>query len=74
MFNTFKAALAAIFVLGTASVALADDYTDLVADGIHVPVAQGAILTTKPVALPHGRGVKSESWMDRASRSFDGGY
>ena len=53
---------------------LADDYTDLVADGLHNPVAQGAILTTKPVALPQARGFKSESWMDRASRSFDGGY
>ena len=51
MFNTLKLTLAAIAVLGTASIALADDYTDLVADGIHTPVAQGAILTTKPVAL-----------------------
>ena len=74
MFNTFKSALAAIFVLGTASVALADDYTDLVADGIHTPFAQGQVLTTRPVALPQARGIKSESWMDRASQSFDGGY
>ena len=74
MFNTFKSALAAIVVLGSASVALADDYTDLVADGIHTPVAQGAILTTKPVALSHTRGAKSEGWMDRASQTFGGGY
>jgi hypothetical protein len=73
MLKTFKSALAAAIVLGTASVALADDYTDLVADGIHAPVAQSQVLTTKPVALPQAS-FKSQNWMDRASQTESGGY
>jgi hypothetical protein len=72
--NTLKSALAAVIVLGTASVALADDYTDLAADGIHAPAAQSQVLTTKQVALPKAAAKTGESWMDRASQTESGGY
>ena len=69
--------LAAVLVVGSASVALADDLsTDQAADAIrsYGPVVnQPAPFASKNVALPHNVRTGS-SWMDRASQSFDGGY
>jgi hypothetical protein len=85
MFNSAKIAIAATLVLGSASLALADDYTDLAADAIHAnpqiaqQVAPREAVTTRPVttrqvALPKSQGLISEQWMDRASQTVDGGY
>ena len=73
MTKTLKTALAAIAVIGTASVALADDYTDPMADGIHIhmPAVAGPSVAGQPVALLYATG--SDGWMDQASRSYDGG-
>jgi hypothetical protein len=53
-------ALAAVLVLSTASVALAAPRSHF---------NEPASVVTKNVALPQA----NESWMDRASQSFDGG-
>ncbi len=71
--------LAAVLVIGSASVALADDpATDLTADALrnYGPVATQQVLTTRPVALPHHNKVQNNeaAWMDRASQTFGGGY
>jgi hypothetical protein len=71
MIRNFSAALAAILVLGSASVALADGYTDLTADAIRSygpAVQQTAPLTTKDVSLPQAK-VQGGDWMDRASQN-----
>ena len=67
-------ALVAVLVIGSASAALADDYTDQAADAIrnYGPVVHRQTLTTRPVALPR-HNVRNESWMERASQNFDGG-
>ena len=70
--------LAAVLVIGSASVALADDYTDQAADAMrnYGPVASQQTLTTRPVALPRHQvqAPSNASWMDRASQTFSGGY
>ena len=69
--------LAAVLVIGSASVALADDYTDQAADALrnYGPVVSQQTLTTRPVALPtHKAQNNDSSWMDRASQTFGGGY
>ena len=75
--NKLTSALAAILVIGSASVALADDLSiDQAADAVRAygPVVnQTAPIATKNVALPHNVRTGS-SWMDRASQSFEGGY
>ncbi len=78
MFSKTKIALAAALVLGSASLALADDYTDQAADAIR---NDGPVVTqqfnTRQVALPHGAtqaSPKSDAWMDRASQTESGGY
>ena len=75
--NKLTSALAAFLVLGSASVALADDLaTDQAADAIrnYGPVASvQAPLVTRQVA--HRTVQQNDtSWMDRASQSFSGGY
>jgi hypothetical protein len=75
--NKLTTALAAILVLGSASVALADDPAiDLGADALrsYGPlINQPAPLVGRNVALSHNVQVASDSWMDRASKSYDGG-
>jgi len=73
MTKTISTLLATSIILGSATFAFADDYTDLAADGIHAPVQ---ILTTKPVALPKsGKAVPAvHNWMDHASQTESGGY
>ena len=61
--NKLTSALAAVLVLGSASVALAAPRTY---------ATQPASFVTKSVALPYSAQA-NESWMDRASQSFDGG-
>jgi len=81
--NKLTSALAAVLVLGSASVALADDLAiDQAADALRSygpvvsqPIAfttKSVALTSKNVALPQN-GRSNDSWMDRASQSFDGG-
>jgi hypothetical protein len=75
MFSKTKIALAAALVLGSASLALADEYTS---DAMrnYGPVAEQT-LNTRQVALPHAAvkapTAQSEQWMDRASQNVDGG-
>lgn len=75
--NKLTSALAAVLVLGSASVALADDPAiDQAADALRSygpAVSQSAPLVTKNVALPHNVQING-SWMDRASQTFSGGY
>ena len=58
-----KAALVAALVLGSASMALAATYHNA-----HYGYQ------TRNVALPYDYGSAREGWMDRASRSWGGGY
>ena len=72
MLTKTKLALAATLILGSATVASAEG----VSFDAYAPAAvQQQTLTTRPVALPHSRGVSpaTERWMDRASQVFDGG-
>ena len=79
MFRKTTLALAATLVLGSASLALADDYTDYAADAMRSygpVVSQPAQLNTRHVALPSNVRTQPQtdaSWIDRASQSFDGG-
>jgi hypothetical protein len=71
--NKLTSALAAVLVLGSASVALAGNPSiDATARYYGPLVNQSTPFTTKNVGLPHNVGSDS-SWMDRASQSFDGG-
>ena len=73
MFTKTKIAIAASLVLGSASLALADDYTDQAADALRAPV-QVQALSSRPVALQNGFAVKAPNWIDRASQTESGGY
>lgn len=68
-----KSVLAAVLVLGTVSATLASEFDPNLENRYPTakPVAEYA-LTSKNVSLD-GRNVANSSWMDRASRSFDGG-
>lgn len=70
--------LAAVLVIGSTSLALADDPAiDQAADALrnYGPVVHQQTLTTRPVALPrHSVQNNESSWMERASQSFGGGY
>lgn len=69
---SLKTALAALIVLGSASVVLADDHTDHAADAMRSygpTVQKPAHLTTKNVSLP-----QATQSMDFASQTFGGGY
>ena len=72
--NTLKTILAASIVLGSASFAMADDYTDQAADAMRA-YGQVQVLTTKPVALQN-KAVKApvQNAMDHASQTESGGY
>ena len=81
--NKIASVLAAVLVIGSASVALADDAgTDLTADAMrnYGPVATQQTLTTRPVALPRHQvqapnvAPNSPSWMDRASQTTGDAY
>jgi len=52
MFDSFKITLATVLVVGSASLALADDYTDQTADAMrsYGPAAQSRLLAARPVA------------------------
>ena len=75
--NKLTSALTAVLILGSASVALADDPAiDQGADALRnygPVVSQSAPLVTKNVALPRNVPTNA-SWMDRASQTFSGGY
>jgi hypothetical protein len=75
--NKITSVLAAVLVIGSASVALADDYTDQAADALrsYGPLVNHQTMTTRPVGLPRYKVLNSESsWMDHASQTFGGGY
>ena len=74
MFTKAKLALVASLILGSASVALADDGTDAALDTSRYagPVVQQ--LTTRPVALSRAQApVMHEQYIDRASQVVNGG-
>lgn len=76
MLTKTKLALAATLILGSASVALAEDGSSSFYIDTYAPAAlQQQTLTTRPVVLPQSRAVSpaAERWMDRASQVFDGG-
>ncbi len=79
MFRKTTMALAATLVLGSASLALADDYAiDQNADAIRnygTVINHTAPLTSKHVKLQGNvqTGTQNSNWMDRASQNFDGG-
>lgn len=62
-----KTALIAAVVLGSASMGLAATHKNT-----HRAPAQS--FQNRDVALPSGYGSARESWMDRASSGFGGGY
>jgi len=65
-----KSALAAILVLGTASVALADGISDPSVDSArsYGPIVRS--LYTRPAGLPqHAMPQRSDNWMERASQA-----
>ena len=72
MLTKTRLALAATLILGSATVALADESG--VYDNRDAQAAQQT-LTTRQVALPRSHAVSpaTERWMDRASQVFDGG-
>ena len=74
MLTKTRLALAATLILGSATVALADDGTSAALDTSRYagPVVQQ--LTTRPVALPRTQApVIHEQYIDRASQVIDGG-
>jgi hypothetical protein len=76
MFRKTTTALAAVLILGSASLALADDSGSF--DGRQKPIIENG--SADQAALInvawhyHARGGRSDSWMKRASQSRDGGY
>jgi hypothetical protein len=75
--KTLISALAAVLVIGSASIALADDPAiDLAADSIrsYGPVASQQSLKTRPVALPRHKNETDSSSTDRGSQDFFGGF
>jgi hypothetical protein len=72
MFTKTRLALAATLILGSATVALADESGVL--DNRDAQAVQQQTLTTRPVALPRTHApAASQQWIDRASQVFDGG-
>jgi len=88
MFRKTTTALAAVLVLGSASMAVADDSSSF--DGRQNPIIENGSadlpvlvnvawrrhLVSRRAALRgyYGRGASSGSWINRASQSRDGGY
>jgi hypothetical protein len=75
MLTKTKLALAATLILGSASVALAEDGSSSFYVDTYAPAAlQAQTLKTRPVALPRTQApAASEEWINRASQVFDGG-
>ena len=76
MLTKTKLALAATLVLGSASLALAEDSSSSFYVDTYAPAAlQQQALTTRPVALPRVQApsANANQWMDRASQVTDGG-
>ena len=76
MFRKTTTALAAVLMLGSASMALADDSSSF--DGRQKPIIENGSADQQPgfvnVAWRHYGGGGSGSWVDRASQVRDGGY
>jgi hypothetical protein len=71
-----KTALVAALIFGTASVALASEFDPNLGNRYPQAGAQTRVLEGRNVALTGGNTVviRNESYIDRASRSFGGGY
>ena len=69
-----KTALTAALIFGTASVALASEFDGNLAN--RYPQAAAQAMEGRNVALTGGNAVviRSQSYIDRASQSFGGGY
>jgi hypothetical protein len=75
MLTKTRLALAATLILGSASVALAEDGSSSFYVDTYAPAAlQAQTLTTRPVALSrHQAPAASDQYIDRASQVVDGG-
>ena len=76
MLTKIKLALAATLVLGSASMAFAEDSSSSFAIDTYAPAAiqQNQPLTTREVALPRTQAaVHGANYFDRASQVVDGG-
>jgi len=76
MFRKTTTALAAVLMLGSASMALADDSSSF--DGRQNPIIENGS-ADQPALIDvawrhHARGGRSGSWMNRASQVRDGGW
>jgi len=87
MFDKIRITLTAALLAGSATMAMADGYTDQAADAMrgYGPVvrsngpsvrqaAPSAALTTRSVVLPTQPQQPPTNWMDRASQTESGGY
>jgi hypothetical protein len=76
MFRKTTTALAAVLMLGSASMALADDSSSF--DGRQNPIIESGSADQHPVLIDvawrHARGGRSGSWLNRASQVRDGGW
>ena len=77
MFRKTTTALAAVLMLGSASMALADDSSSF--DGRQNPIIEGGSADLQPLLVNvawrhHARGGRSGSWTNRASQVRDGGW
>lgn len=68
MTRTIMLALTAALLLGSSSLSFAKERTHV---RHQAPAAQS--FQSRDVALPRGPSAAEESWMDRASREWDGG-
>ena len=76
MLTKTKLALAATLIIGSASMAFAEDSSSSFAVDTYVPAAiQQQALTTRQVALPFVQAPvqSNDQWMNRASQVTDGG-
>ena len=78
MLTKTKLALAATLIIGSASMAFAEDSSSSFAVDTYVPAAiqqQARPLTTRQVALPFVQAPvqSNDQWMNRASQVTDGG-
>ncbi|MEA2876655.1 MAG: hypothetical protein QOF14_1851 [Hyphomicrobiales bacterium] len=77
MFRKTTTALAAVLMLGSASMAFADDSGPF--DGRQNPIIENGSANQQPGFVNvawrhHARGGNSGSWLNRASQVRDGGY
>ena len=81
--STIKTVLAALLVLGSASLAQAQEFDPNLANrypayaepGVSAPnqVVRSHSFVSRDVALPQGTVHASEAWQERASQTFSGG-